>query len=137
MISVIQSRPPVEWILLFYGLENFGKRSFFWQTKPASFREEVTIFTIAEKAKINSSFTLSVQCRIVSQARRSPPFYIRTEAKKRPIYGGPCNHPDRRSTVIPRRIIRRKRPFFAGLCSGWRTRLWEAKDVFRSSDPHK
>ena len=137
MISVIQSRPPVEWILLFYGLENFGKQSFFWQTKPVSFREEATIFTIAEKAKINSSFTLSVQCRIVSQARRSPPFYIRTEAKKRPIYGGPCKHPDRRSTVIPRRIIRRKRPFFAGLCSGWRTRLWEAKDVFRSSDLHK
>jgi len=41
------------------------------------------------------------------------------------------------ATVIARHIIRRKRPFFAGLCSSWRTRLWEAKDVFRSSDLHK
>ena len=137
MISVIQSKLPVGWILLFYSLESFGNRSFLRQTKPAPFREEATIFTIAEKAKINSSFTLSVQCRIVSQARRNPPFYIRTEAKRTPHIWGPCKHPDRRSTVIPRRIIRRKRPFFAGLCSSWRTRLWEAKDVFRSSDLHK
>lgn len=64
-------------------------------------------------------------------------FISEPRPKECPIYGGPCKHPDRRSTVIPRRIIRRKRPFFAGLCSGWRTRLWEAKDVFRSSDPHK
>ena len=61
----------------------------FLQTKPAPFREEATIFTIAEKAKINSSFTLSVQCRIVSQARRNPPFYIRTEAKRTPHRWGP------------------------------------------------
>lgn len=137
MISVIQSKLPVGWILLFYSLESFGNRSFLRQTKPAPFREEATIFTTAEKAKINSSFTLSVQCRIVSQARRNPPFYIRTEAKRTPHIWGPCKHPDRRSTMIPQRIIRRKRPFFAGLCSGWRTRLWEAKDLFRSSDPHK
>ena len=137
MISVIQSKLPVGWILLFYSLESFGNRSFLRQTKPALFREEATIFTTAEKAKINSSFTLSVQCRIVSQARRNPPFYIRTEAKRTPHIWGPCKHPDRRSTMIPQRIIRRKRPFFAGLCSGWRTRLWEAKDLFRSSDPHK
>ena len=97
MISVIQSKLPVGWILLFYSLESFGNRSFLRQTKPAPFREEATIFTIVEKAKINSSFTLSVQCRIVSQARRKPPFYIRTEAKKRPIDGGPCKHSDRRS----------------------------------------
>lgn len=65
------------------------------------------------------------------------PFISEQRPKERTIYRGPCKHPDRRSTVIPRRIIRRKRPFFAGLCSGWRTRLWEAKDVFRSSDLHK
>ena len=61
----------------------------FRQIKPAPFREEATIFTIAEKAKINSSFTLSAQCRIVSQARRKPPFYIRTEAKRMPHIWGP------------------------------------------------
>lgn len=64
-------------------------------------------------------------------------FISEPRPKERPIDGGPCKHPDRRSTVIPQRIIRRNRPFFTGLCSGWRTRLWEAKDVFRSSDLHK
>ena len=64
-------------------------------------------------------------------------FISEPRPKERTIYRGPCKHPDRRSTVIPQRIIRRKRPFFTGLCSGWRTRLWEAKDVFRSSDLHK
>ena len=137
MISVIQSKLPVGWILLFYSLESFGNRSFLRQTKPAPFWEEATIFTIAEKAKTNPSFTPSAQYRIVYQARRKSPFYIRTEAKRTPHIWGPCKHPDRRSTMIPQRIIRRKRPFFAGLCSGWRTRLWEAKDLFRSSDPHK
>ena len=64
-------------------------------------------------------------------------FISKPRPKERPIYEGPCKHPDRHSAVIARRIIRRKRPFFAGLCIGWRTRLWEAKDVFRSSDLHK
>ena len=131
----IQAAGGVDFSILWPG--KLWKTIVFRQIKPAPFREEATIFTIAEKAKINSSFTLSVQCRIVSQARRNPPFYIRTEAKRTPHIWGPCKHPDRRSTVIPQRIIRRNRPFFTGLCSGWRTRLWEAKDVFRSSDLHK
>ena len=71
-------------------------------------------------------------------SKKEPAFFIsEPRSKERTIYRGPCKHPDRRSTVIPQRIIRRNRPFFTGLCSGWRTRLWEAKDVFRSSDPHK
>lgn len=60
----------------------------FLQTKPAPFREEATIFTIAEKAKINSSFTLSVQCRIVSQARRNPPFLYQNRGQKNAPYIG-------------------------------------------------
>ena len=64
-------------------------------TQPAPFREEAIIFTIVEKAKTAPSFARSASCHIVSQARRNPPFYIRTAAKRTPIYGGPYKPPGR------------------------------------------
>ena len=137
MISVIQPRPLVGWIFLFYGLENFGKRSFLGKQSPPHSGKKRPFLPSPKRPKPTHLLPYRHSTVLYSKQEGTGFFISEPRPKERTIYRGPCKHPDRRSTAIPRRITRRKRPFFAGLCSGWRTRLWEAKDVFRSSDPHK
>lgn len=97
MISVIQSKLPVGWILLFYSLESFGNRSFLRQTKPAPFREEATILPPRKRPKSTHLLPYRYSAALYPRQEGTRLFISEPRPKERPIDGGPCKHSDRRS----------------------------------------
>ena len=89
MISVIQSRPPVGWILLFYGLENFWKWSFFAnKARPIPGRSDH--FYHCGKGQNQLIFYPIGTVPHCISSKKEPAFFIsEPRSKERTIYRGP------------------------------------------------